>query len=126
MRLKVASPALKERARTMRRASTAAETVLWHHLRNRNLVGARFRRQRPIGPYIVDFYCPEHGLVIEVDGPQHFSSDQAAADEERTAYLVGRGLQVIRFRNEDVVNAPTAVLERIGRLVSTGPSSPSP
>jgi very-short-patch-repair endonuclease len=121
VRIKVSSPDLKERARSLRRDSTAAEAFLWHNLRNRKLVGLQFRRQRPIGPYIVDFYCPELGLVVEVDGPNHSLANEAAADEERTAFLIGRGLQVIRFTNEEVLTQNESVLERIGRTVSPSP-----
>ena len=81
----------------------------------------RFRRQRPIGPYIVDFYCPEHGLVIEVDGPPHSLADQRADDEERSAYLLGRGLRIVRFSNDEVLSQPESVLERIRRSVAPSP-----
>jgi very-short-patch-repair endonuclease len=112
VRIRVATPALKERARALRPSSTPAGVALWQLLRNRS-IGVKFRSQRPVGPYIVDFYCPEHGLVIEVDGTSHGRPAQAATDAERTAYLTGRGLQVIRFQNEEVMSEPDTVVERI-------------
>jgi very-short-patch-repair endonuclease len=84
-------------------------------------MGVRFRRQRPIGPYIVDFYCPEYGLVVEVDGQQHTHPSQVASDEERTAYLVGRGLRVLRFSNDQVLGQPDSVLRGIAEAVSPSP-----
>jgi adenine-specific DNA-methyltransferase len=121
MRLRRASPELKDRARSLRRGSTDAEALLWRHLRGRNLAGARFRRERPIGPYIVDFYCPERGLIIELDGGQHSLRDQAAYDAERTAYLVGYGLTVLRFTDRDALQKTQAVMEAILRAVSPSP-----
>ena len=120
MRLKRASPVLTERARALRRASTEAKALLWSKLRAGKLRGARFHRQRPIGGYIADFYCPAFGLVIELDGAQHFLAEAVAYDEERTAYFAGRGLQVLRFRNDQVVLEPDAVVQAI--LHATAPS----
>ena len=87
MRLKRASSVFVERARSMRRASTAAEAHLWSCLRARQLHGLRFHRQRPIGSYIVDFYCPDARLVVELDGEYHKQAAQVLQDEIRTAYL---------------------------------------
>jgi very-short-patch-repair endonuclease len=87
------------RARTLRRQSTRAETVLWRHLRGRQLAGCKFVRQEPIGPYFVDFICRERHLVIEVDGGQHAEN---AADAERDAVLRGLGYRIIRVWNNDV------------------------
>jgi very-short-patch-repair endonuclease len=120
VRIRIANPELKDRARDLRRASTPAETVLWQLLHNRSL-GVRFRRQRPIGPYIVDFYCPERGLVIQIDGGQHSLPEHAVADDERTAYLEGERLRVLRFTNEEVMRGVESVLEAIRRAVSPSP-----
>ena len=79
MRLKIASPILKDRARSLRSASTQAEAILWSRLRNGQVKRIRFRRQRPLGPYILDFYCPEFGLVIEIDGAHHTLPDNRKA-----------------------------------------------
>jgi very-short-patch-repair endonuclease len=121
MRIDVSTPILKERARSLRRAATPAEAVLWDHLRSRRLAGLRFTRQRPIGSYIIDFYCPERGLVIEIDGPQHSLPEKLADDEERTTYLEGRGLRVVRFRNEEVLTRTEQVLLKIRDVVSPSP-----
>jgi ATP-dependent helicase HrpA/adenine-specific DNA-methyltransferase len=112
---------LNDRARLLRRSSTAAESVLWQQLRVRNQFGVKFRRQRPIGPYIVDFYCPDFGLVIEVDGAEHTLTDNAEYDRERSAYLTGRGLVVLRFTNEEVLIAMESVLGEIRKATPPSP-----
>ena len=106
-----ASPLIQERARRLRRRLTPAEQVLWERLRNRRLSGLKFRRQHPLGPYIVDFYCAEHRLVVEVDGPIHLR--QREADAMRDEYLARYGYRVLRVRNDEVENDLEAVLERI-------------
>src|SRR5215216_2343610 len=82
---------LLERCRQLRRDSTDAEGRLWWILRNRQIAGAKFRRQHEFGPYVLDFYCPERKLVVEADGGQHWEPDEAARDARRTAYLAARG-----------------------------------
>ena len=120
MRLK-RSPPLTDRARGLRRAATEAEDHLWQHLRARGLAGLRFARQRPIGSYVADFYCPERGLVIEIDGGSHASPAQRAYDEERNAYLVGCGLTVVRFTNAQVLSDIAPALEAIRRALDPHP-----
>ncbi len=105
------SKEIRLRARELRRATTPAEQQLWEHLRNRKLGGLKFRRQHPIGRFIVDFYCAEHRLVIELDGPIH--SRQSARDHARTAWLESRGYQELRFKNEQVNEQLQVVLEQI-------------
>jgi very-short-patch-repair endonuclease len=97
-------------ARRLRRNATDTERRLWSHLRRRQLDGHRFRRQVPIGPYVVDFACLERRLLIEVDGGRH----EAAVDSDasRTAWLKGRGYRVLRFWNNDVLENADGVLER--------------
>jgi very-short-patch-repair endonuclease len=112
--------------RNLRRASTDAESVLWKHLRGRAIAGAKFRRQQPLGPYILDFYCHERCLVIEVDGGQHFEPEAELADRVRTGWLEGRGLTVLRFSNLEVLNETTAVLERIFESLSDRSPHPNP
>ena len=87
------------------------ERRLWYHLRDRRLGGAKFRRQLPIGPYIVDFVCVEIRLVIELDGGQH--SEQVAYDAARTAFIEHEGYRVVRFWNDEVLKETEAVLELI-------------
>ena len=97
-------------ARQLRRDLTDAERVVWHHLRNRALAGAKFRRQHPIGPYVVDFACIEARLIVELDGGQH---GVTAPDRFRTAALEARGWQVLRFWNHEVFLQQHAVLSKI-------------
>ena len=89
-------------ARKLRSQQTDAERLLWSRLRRRQL-GVRFQRQRPIGRYIVDFYCPAAALVVEVDGGQHFLEAGRHADAIRDSFLNSRGLQVLRFDNRQVL-----------------------
>ena len=95
------------RARDLRKSSTKAERALWSQLRDRQLDGHKFRRQQPIGPYIVDFFCLERNLVVEVDGGQHAPE----VDERRTAFLEGAGYRVLRFWNEEVLESMDGVLQ---------------
>ena len=92
---------------------TAAECVLWQSLKGRQLVGKKFRRQMSIGRYIVDFYCPEARLVIELDGESHFSITMEEYEVERTRYLELEGLKVIRFENKELYDNLGGVLETI-------------
>lgn len=102
-----------QNARALRQSATTAEQLLWRHLRNRQLVGAKFRRQHPLGPYILDFVCLEHGLVIEIDGGQHAQAAQQAHDQQRTAWLQQQGLRVLRFWNHEVVQQTNEVLAQL-------------
>ena len=98
---------VRERARDLRKNPTEAERFLWRHLRRRQLGGFRFRRQHAIGPYILDFYCFEERVAIEVDGGQHTS--QGAYDSERTSFLESEGVRVLRFWNNQVLGEIEAV-----------------
>ena len=102
---------LTARARRMRRDGTEAEAKLWDKLRRKKFSGFKFRRQHLIGPYIVDFCCPARKLVIELDGPIHEA--QKAYDRKPEDDLIGMGYQVIRFRNEDVMEDFATVLNKI-------------
>ncbi|GAB3793590.1 endonuclease domain-containing protein [Dyella agri] len=113
-----------DHAKSMRSAPTQAEQRLWYHLRAHRFLGLKFKRQKPLGPYIVDFVCMEQGLVVELDGSQH--GDQVAYDRERDAWLAGQGLTVLRFWNHDVMNQTESVLERIRQFVEAAPSPPTP
>jgi len=103
-----------ERARELRRNQTLFEAKLWAMLRD-NRIGPAFRRQHPVGPFILDFYCPDLKLGIEVDGAQHF--EQQAYDARRTRYLNAKGIHVIRFTNGDVLKGMEAVSEIIAREI---------
>ncbi len=99
------------RARALRSSLTDAERNLWSHLRMRQVRGFKFRRQRPVGPYIVGFVCLERRLIIEVDGSQH--AQQAARDARRDDYLTVLGFNVFRFWDNSVLKETGAVLEVI-------------
>ncbi len=117
--------ATTKQARQLRQRATDAENVLWFHLRDRRLRGAKFRRQRAVGPYVVDFYCADAALVIEVDGGGHL--ERKEADRRRTAYLESYGLKVLRFWNDEVLKQTNAVLECIAGELGGSPSPrPSP
>ena len=104
---------LKERSARLRHEMTDAEKRLWGRLRLRQIGGHWFYRQKPIGDYIVDFYCPKARLVIEVDGGQHFSGEIIENDRIRDEYLGSLGLKVLRFANNDVLTHIDAVVESI-------------
>ncbi|MCA3001757.1 MAG: endonuclease domain-containing protein [Burkholderiales bacterium] len=106
-------PDLKPLARGLRRNMTEAEQKLWYHLRRKQLCNVQFNRQRPVGPYIVDFIAPSAKLVIEVDGSQHLTSVHQGADEKRTHFLQSQQLLVLRFDNLQVLNETNSVLEVI-------------
>jgi very-short-patch-repair endonuclease len=99
-----------ERARGLRQDATDAERRLWSALRDRRLSGYRFRRQYPIGRFIVDFACTRHRVTIEADGSQHADSE---ADRERTTWLEDQGWRVLRFWNNDVLTNTNGVVETI-------------
>jgi very-short-patch-repair endonuclease len=101
----------KSKSRNLRKNSTDAEIRMWSLLRNRQLVGYRFRRQHPIKKFIVDFACPEQLLAIEVDGGQHM--ERKKEDDERTQFLETQGYRVLRFWNNQVLKDTEAVLEVI-------------
>jgi len=102
---------VQDSARELRQGETSAEKVLWKELRGQKLAGIKFRRQHPVGRFVLDFYCSASHLVIELDGDIH--KGQEERDAARTAQLQAYGYQVIRFRNEEVLNNLKSVLERI-------------
>jgi very-short-patch-repair endonuclease len=102
-----------ERARELRKRTTDAERLLWQLLRNRQIVGAKFRRQHPIPPYILDFYCHEHRLAVEIDGGQHNQPLGIKRDRRRTEFLEQQGIRVLRFWNHEVLSETEAVLQVI-------------
>ena len=100
-----------ERAKTLRQEQTDAEGLLWCYLSGKQLAGYKFRRQQPIGPYIVDFVCMSQKLVIELDGSQH--AEQHTCDERRDDYLRGKGYKILRFWNNEVFQSCMAVLDTV-------------
>jgi len=113
------SPELLIFAKQLRQQQTDAEQSLWQVLRGRNLEGFKFRRQHPVGGYILDFYCHDAHLAIELDGGGHNTDNQKLYDEERTKVLVGAGIKVVRFWNHDVLNSLESVLEEIYQHLMT-------
>ncbi|GAB2455347.1 hypothetical protein GCM10027082_02340 [Comamonas humi] len=102
-----------QRARALRQGATDAEQLLWQHLRGRQLAGCKFRRQHPVGPYVLDFVCLEHGLAVELDGGQHADPDAQQRDAHRTHWLQQQGLRVLRFWNHEVLQQTSEVLEQV-------------
>lgn len=107
-------------ARRLRKSETDAERKIWQQLRSRNLNNAKFRRQHPVGPYVVDFICINEKLVIELDGSQH--QRQQDYDAERTTYLERAGYRVVRFWDDDVLLKTESVMQAIFDALG----SPSP
>ena len=99
----------------LRESSTLAERKLWSYIRNRKLSNAKFRRQAPIGPFIVDFFSPEYKLIVELDGGHH--QTRVDSDDLRTAWLVYRGYRVIRIWNDQVLRDIEAVLTLISEAI---------
>jgi very-short-patch-repair endonuclease len=100
-------------AKKLRANTTPHERMLWRALKDLPLEGSHFRRQAPIGPYIVDFFCPAKRLIIELDGGHHNEDDTAERDRVRQSWLENEGYRVIRFWNSEITADLTAVLERI-------------
>jgi very-short-patch-repair endonuclease len=112
--------------RHFRRDCTDAEQLLWRLLRNCQIAGSKFRRQHPFGPYILDFFCSEARLAIELDGGQHTKTRQAMHDEERTQYLKHEGVCVLRFWNHEALIETEAVLETIWNAITSPHPNPLP
>ncbi|OGO91350.1 MAG: hypothetical protein A3F41_00490 [Coxiella sp. RIFCSPHIGHO2_12_FULL_44_14] len=102
---------LKKYSRILRANQTDAELLLWSRLRRKQLCNVQFYRQKPLGKYIVDFYAPSKGLVIEVDGGQHFEEKHLRYDKKRTHFLMEVGLKVLRFDNPQVLQSIEEVME---------------
>lgn len=104
---------IKPRRKDLRNNSTYDEVFFWQQVKGRQLERRKFRRQTSVGNYIVDFYCPEEKLVIELDGEVHFDEEAIKYDNKRTEYLKSIGLTVIRFENQDVLKNTEYVLGKI-------------
>jgi very-short-patch-repair endonuclease len=126
---KIALPSdLLDFARKLRKEQTSPESLLWYLLRDRRLLGYKFRRQYPLPPYVLDFYCDELKLGVELDGGQHNADEHAARDERRDAFIRARGIEVVRYWNHDVLLQTEDVLEDLIRRLSlkARPSPPTP
>ena len=109
---------LKDQARQLRKNLTDSEKALWSRLRNKQLLGIQFYRQKPIGEHIVDFFAPRVKLVVEVDGSQHTLGDHVQKDRFRDGYLASLGLKVLRFNSREVLKESDAVVEAIYRMIA--------
>jgi very-short-patch-repair endonuclease len=116
-----------ERSRELRKNQTDAEKELWAILRNRQLNGVKFRRQFPVGSYILDFYCPDHRLGIEADGGQHYERKGRVQDDLRTRELNKLGIAIIRFSDHEILTNSEGVFEVIQKAIAKKRcSAPSP
>ena len=106
---------LKETRKALRLNGTSAEAVMWTQIKGRKINGRKWRRQFSVGPFIVDFYCPELKLAIELDGAPHYATGGYEADELRTNYLREHGIRIIRFENKDIWTSLEGVIETIDR-----------
>ena len=117
-------PLIRARVRGLRRRQTDAEKKLWQFLRARQLNETKFRRQYPIGQFVVDFCCPKHRLVVELDGGQH--ATQIQKDRQRTEVLNQRGYHVLRFWDDEVLKNTEAVLQAIASVMQNPYPNPLP
>ena len=115
---------LKQTSRDLRNNMTEAEKLLWSKLRNKQILGVQFYRQKPILNFIVDFYCPAANLVIECDGSQHYTNEGLEADRVRDEALAQLGLRVLRFDNGQVLREIDAVVQVIFDEISLQLESP--
>ena len=111
-------PTLVQFSRQLRAQQTDCEHLLWQRLRSRQIANLKFRRQFPCPPYVLDFYCAELKLAIELDGGQHFETSGLIHDQRRTLYLYQQGIEVVRFSNLEVLQYMDAVLEQIIRIAA--------
>ena len=123
-RIRGTTQGIEAAARRLRAAPTRAEEVLWGALRGSQVAGLRFRRQHPVGRFVLDFYCPALHLVVEVDGEVHDSLVEQ--DSERTRVLEAHNYRVIRFRNDEVLNNLPSVVDRIAALAELMRPEPDP
>lgn len=114
------------RASHLRKIATPAERILWSQLRNRTLSGYKFRRQHPIDRYILDFYCPEARLAVELDGSGHAYIGRQEKDRTREAFLAAEGIRVLRFWNDEVRENLDGVLQAIWYALEESEDNPSP
>jgi len=117
---------LTQRARNLRQQSTPAEKQLWRYLHGKKLEGTKFRRQQPIGKYIVDFVSFSHKLIIEVDGGHHAEPREQARDQQREAWLQEQGFTVLRFWNNEVLQNTEGVIETIRSKLLAGNETVTP
>jgi len=123
-KIRIESGFLKRLASGFRKEATPAEAAVWEQLKARRLNGLRFRRQHVLHGYVIDFYCHERRLCIELDGAPHLESGQAAKDKNRDADLILRGYRVLRMMNEDVLRDIPIFRERVQEAAFSPPCVP--
>ncbi len=114
----------KDLRRRLRNDMPASEVILWSKLRGKQLLGMKFRRQYSVGPYCIDFYCPEIWLAIEVDGDSHFTDEAKRYDQERQGWIESFGIRFLRFTNTDVYENLDGVLHVIATAIEITPPNP--
>ena len=107
----------KEKRRFLRNNLPNAEVMIWSRLKGRQLLGYKFRRQYSVDRYVVDFYCPELKLAVEIDGDSHFQNSAVDSDRHRQAFIESFGIRFLRFTNEDVIKNLDGVIEAVRRTV---------
>jgi very-short-patch-repair endonuclease len=117
-------PSTRGKRKNLRKSRTEAEMALWQRLRDKGFRACKFYRQYGIGEYIADFYCPQHMLVIEIDGSQHYTDDGREYDESREEYMSSLAIKTIRFSNLDVLQNIEGVLAEIAKELEL-PHAPS-
>jgi len=113
-----ASPNTFDKARLLRNSMTEAEKIVWDKLKNRNVFKARFRRQHPIGIFIVDFYCHEYKLAIEIDGEIHLKNEVIEYDDGRSHDIEKLGIKILRFTNDEVFTDLKRITEEILKTIA--------
>ena len=108
-----------KKCRQLRKSQTNAEQKLWSILRSRQLSGVKFRRQFPVGSYILDFYCPEYRFGIEADGGSHYEDESKDKDHARTLELAKYGIEIVRFSNTDVLGNIDGICEVVKRIIES-------
>jgi adenine-specific DNA-methyltransferase len=116
----------RQRARDLRRRQTEHEQIIWRSLRNRRFADFKFRRQFPLGNYIVDFVCLERRLILELDGGQHGEPDQTRYDAARDAWLHSQGFKVLRFWNHQVMSEWEMIVDTLWDELQRSPLTPNP
>lgn len=119
------NPGLKDRRKILRNNMPEPEQIIWYYLKGRNLNGYKFRRQYSVGPYVLDFYCPELRLGIEIDGDSHFVSKALKNDKVRQEAIELQNIKIIRFKNNDVTDNIEAVIEKILEYLPGSPKANS-
>jgi len=108
---------LKQTRRDLRKQQTHCEKIVWMYLRNKQLLGYKFRRQYSVDHYVIDFYCPKLKLAVEIDGEYHEKPEQKIYDMERQSYLENFGITFVRIKNEELLGNPDLAFERIEQAV---------